>query len=49
MLVFLLLLLGCIAFAVVREMSKTQPRPADLRGHIRARGWGVLLLPPSTR
>jgi signal transduction histidine kinase len=45
MLVFLLLLLGCIAFAVVREMSKTQPRPADLRGHIRARGWGVLLLP----
>jgi signal transduction histidine kinase len=45
MLVFLLLLLGCIAFAVVREMSKAQPRPADLRGHIRARGWGVLLLP----
>ena len=45
MLVFLLLLLGCIAFAVVREMSKAQPRPADLRGHFRARGWGVLLLP----
>src|SRR5689334_12114297 len=45
MLVFLLLLLGCIAFAVVREMGKAQPRPADLRGHIRARGWGVLLLP----
>src|SRR5690348_142530 len=45
MLVFLLLLLGCVAFAVVREMSKEQPRPADLRGHIRARGWGVLLLP----
>jgi len=45
MLVILLLLLGCIAFAVVREMSKAQPRPADLQGHIRARGWGVLLLP----
>jgi signal transduction histidine kinase len=45
MLFFMLLLLGCIAFAVVREMSKAQPRPADLRGHIRARGWGILLLP----
>jgi hypothetical protein len=38
MLVFLLLLLGCVAFAVVREMGKAQPRPVDLRGHIRARG-----------
>jgi signal transduction histidine kinase len=45
MFLFLLLLLGCITFAVVREMGKAQPRPADLRGHIRARGWGVLLLP----
>jgi len=24
------LLLGCIAFALVREMSKVQPRPAGL-------------------
>jgi signal transduction histidine kinase len=45
MFLFLLLLLGCITFAVVREMGKAQPRPADLRGHIRTRGWGVLLLP----
>ena len=40
-----LLLLGCIAFALVREMRKANPRPAGLRGHIRARGWGLLLLP----
>ena len=40
-----MLLLGCIAFALVREMRKASPRPAGLRGHIRARGWGVLLLP----
>ncbi len=40
-----MLLLGCIAFAVVWEMSKTSPRPAGLRGHIRARGWGLLLMP----
>jgi signal transduction histidine kinase len=45
MLLVLLLLLGCIAFTVVREAGKAQPRPADLRGHVRARGWGVLLLP----
>src|SRR5215470_9964714 len=40
-----LLLLGSIAFALVREMSKASPRPAGLRGHIRARGWGLALLP----
>ena len=40
-----LLLLGCIAFALVREMSKVRPRPAGLRGHVRARGWGLLLIP----
>jgi signal transduction histidine kinase len=40
-----LLLLGCIAFALVREMRKASPRPAGLRGHIRARGWGLVLLP----
>src|SRR5258707_2650558 len=39
------LLLGCIAFALVREMRKASPRPAGLRGHIRARGWGLALLP----
>jgi len=38
-------LLGCIAFALVREMRKATPRPAGLRGHIRARGWGLVLLP----
>src|SRR5690349_18492609 len=26
-------------------MSKVTPRPAGLRGHIRARGWGLVLLP----
>ena len=36
-----LLLLGSIAFALVREMRKASPRPAGLRGHIRARGWGL--------
>src|SRR5690349_12239425 len=40
-----LLLLGSIAFALVREMRKATPRPVGLRGHIRARGWGLLLLP----
>jgi len=40
-----LLLLGSIAFAPAREMKKASPRPAGLRGHIRARGWGLLLLP----
>jgi len=39
------LLLGCIAFALVREMRTASPRPAGLRGHIRARGWGLVLLP----
>ena len=39
------LLLGCIAFALVREMRKASPRPAGLRGHIRARGWSLVLLP----
>ncbi len=39
------LLLGCIAFALVREMRKASPRPAGLRGHIRTRGWGLALLP----
>jgi DNA-binding NarL/FixJ family response regulator len=38
------LLLGCIAFALVREMRKTSPRPAGLRGHIQARGWGLPVL-----
>src|SRR2546429_571592 len=41
----LTVLLGCIAFALVREMRKASPRPAGLRGHIRARGWGLALLP----
>ena len=40
-----LLLLGAIAFALVREMKKAAPSPGGLRGHIRARGWGLVLLP----
>jgi hypothetical protein len=40
-----LLLLGVIAFALVHEMRKATPSPGDLRGHIRARGWGLVLLP----
>jgi signal transduction histidine kinase len=43
--VVLVALFGCIAFAVIHEMSKVRPRPVGLRGHIRARGWGLLLLP----
>ncbi|HEY2265932.1 MAG TPA: histidine kinase [Streptosporangiaceae bacterium] len=37
------LLTGCIAFVLVRD--KTSPRPAGLRGRIRAVGWGLVLLP----
>src|SRR5262249_21007998 len=48
-----LLLLGSIAFALVREMSKASPRPAGLRGSgraalrgaVRARGGARALLP----
>ncbi|HEU5390067.1 MAG TPA: histidine kinase [Streptosporangiaceae bacterium] len=40
---FLAALCGAVAFVLVRE--KTSPRPAGLRGRIRARGWGLLLLP----
>ncbi len=43
--VVLTVLSGCIAFALVHEMGMVRPRPAGLRGHIRARGWGLLLLP----
>jgi signal transduction histidine kinase len=37
-----LLLIGCIALVLVR--AKTSPRPAGLRGRIRDRGWGLVLL-----
>jgi signal transduction histidine kinase len=40
-----MLLLGAIAFALVREMRKANPNPGGLPGHIRARGWGLVLLP----
>src|SRR5438128_184762 len=40
---FLVGLCGAAAFVLVRD--KTSPRPAGLRGRIRARGWGLLLLP----
>ncbi len=42
--IVLLLTIGCIAFILVRE-NKRVPRPAGPRGWIRARGWGLLLLP----
>jgi signal transduction histidine kinase len=40
---FLVALCGAVAFVLVRE--RTSPRPAGLRGRIRARGWGLVLLP----
>src|SRR5207248_8787052 len=40
---FLVGLCGAAAFVLVRD--RTSPRPAGLRGRIRARGWGLLLLP----
>jgi signal transduction histidine kinase len=42
--IVLLLTIGCIAFILVRE-AKGDPRPDGLRGRIRDRGWGLLLLP----
>ena len=42
--IVLLLTIGCIAFILARE-AKGVPRPDGLRGRIRARGWGLLLLP----
>src|SRR5580693_8805821 len=42
--IVLALTIGCIAFILARE-SQGVPRPAGLRGWIRARGWGLLLLP----
>jgi hypothetical protein len=40
----LLLTIGCIAFILVRE-GQPGPRPDGLRGYIRDRRWGLLLLP----
>jgi signal transduction histidine kinase len=40
----LLLTIGCIAFVLVRD-AQGGPRPGGLRGLIRDRGWGLLLLP----
>ena len=42
--IVLLLTIGCIVFVLVRE-AKGVPRPDGLRGRIRDRGWGLLLLP----
>src|ERR1700675_29166 len=42
--IVLALTIGCIAFILARE-TKRVPRPAGPRGWIRARGWGLLLLP----
>jgi signal transduction histidine kinase len=45
MFAFMVVLLGGIAFVLVRGKVQGRPSPAGLRGHIRARGWGLLLLP----
>jgi hypothetical protein len=42
--IVLLLTIGCIAFILARD-GQGGPRPNGLRGYIRARGWGLLLLP----
>ena len=42
--IVLALTIGCIAFILARE-GQGVPRPDGLRGRIRARGWGLLLLP----
>ncbi len=42
--IVLALTIGCIAFILVRE-GQPGPRPAGLRGDIRDRRWGLLLLP----
>ena len=42
--IVLALTIGCIAFILARE-NEGVPRPAGPRGWIRARGWGLLLLP----
>ena len=42
---FMVVLLGGIAFVLVRGKLQGRPSPAGLRGRIRARGWGLLLLP----
>jgi signal transduction histidine kinase len=42
--IVLLLTIGCIAFVLAREAHQV-PRPDGLRGRIRARGRGLLLLP----
>jgi signal transduction histidine kinase len=42
--IVLVLTIGCIAFILARE-GQEGPRPDGLRGRIRARGWGLLLLP----
>ena len=42
--IVLALTIGCIAFILARE-AQGGPRPAGLRGWVRARGWGLLLLP----
>jgi len=42
--IVLALTIGCIAFILVRQ-AKGVPHPGGLRGWIRARSWGLLLLP----
>jgi len=42
--IVLLLTIGCIGFILTRD-GQGGPRPNGLRGYIRARGWGLLLLP----
>ncbi len=42
--IVLALTIGCIAFILARE-ERPDRRPAGLRGWVRTRGWGLLLLP----
>jgi signal transduction histidine kinase len=45
MFAFIVVLLAGIAFVLIRGKVQERPSPAGLRGHIRARGWGLLLMP----
>jgi signal transduction histidine kinase len=45
MFAFIVVLLAGIAFVLIRGKVQGRPSPAGLRGHIRARGWGLLLMP----
>jgi signal transduction histidine kinase len=45
MFAFMVVLLGVIAFVLIRGQGLGRPCPAGLRGRIRTCGWGLLLMP----